>query len=142
MRRRLIAILLTVAWALAGAAAGHAVAEMRRRKELGDTSLPEPGDLFPRPQEIVPGLIAAMRVRERPWSFLHIPPWFAAFAISFGFAVVSREFRSREEAASGTIEGVTVAPPPMPAPPAQPSVPHTNGDAHALEPEGFTAFAE
>ena len=138
MRRRLIAILVTVAWALAGAAAGHALGELRRRREAGDPSTPTLEELLPRPQEVVPGLVAAMRVRERPWSLLHIPPWLAAFTVNFVVAVVSSEFRSSTREAPA-IEGVATPPP---APPPAPAPPHANGDAHALEPEGFTAFAE
>lgn len=84
-------VLLTLIFALLGAAAGRAFAEQRRRVETGEPDLLEDGadaclEIVleqPTPQEFIPGLVAALRVRDRPWSFLGIPPWFAAFAVNF-----------------------------------------------------------
>ncbi len=84
-------VILTAIFALLGAAIGRAFAEQRRRLDAGATSLIDEGpaaclDLAmaqPTPREIVPGLVAALRVRDRPWSFLGIPPWAAAFAVNF-----------------------------------------------------------
>lgn len=89
-------VLLTVIFAFIGAAAGRALAEQRRRVEEGEPDLMEEGPgagieivlAQPTPQEIVPGLVAAMRVRDRPWSFLGIPPWAAAFAVNFLIAAM------------------------------------------------------
>lgn len=91
MFRWLRTLLLTLIFALAGAAAGRAWAEQRRRAEEGEPDLLDEGPAAaldialaqPTAQELVPGLVAAMRVRDRPWSFLHIPPWLAAFAVNF-----------------------------------------------------------
>ena len=145
-------VLLTLIFALLGAAAGRAFAEQRRRVEAGEPDLLDEGPAAcldvamtqPKPQEIVPGLVAALRVRDRPWSFLGIPPWAAAFAVNFvvaamgrslgeaferaGFAVprardaatVADEFPAHEEAGSWT------APRPPDPPPD----------------EGFTPFEE
>ena len=84
-------VVLTLIFALLGAAAGRAFAEQRRRAEEGEPDLLDEGPeavlevalAQPTVQEIVPGLVAATRVRHRPWSFLGIPPWAAAFAVNF-----------------------------------------------------------
>jgi hypothetical protein len=39
----------------------------------------------------MPGLVAALRVHDRPWSFLHIPSWLAAFTVNFAFTALGRE---------------------------------------------------
>jgi len=44
-----------------------------------------------RPRDVIPGLVAALRVHDKPWSFLHIPAWLAAFAVNFGLAAMGRE---------------------------------------------------
>ena len=100
-------VLLTLFFALAGAAAGRVFAEQRRRAEEGEPDLME-GDpaqameialAQPTPQEIVPGLVAALRVRDRPWSFLGIPPWVAAFAVNFVAAGLGSTLREAFERA-------------------------------------------
>ncbi len=84
-------VVLTLIFALLGAAAGRAFAEQRRRSEEGEPDLMDEGPeavlevalAQPTAQELVPGLVAATRVGHRPWSFLGIPPWAAAFAVNF-----------------------------------------------------------
>ena len=84
-------VMLTIVFALLGAAVGRAFAEQRRRLEAGEMCLIDEGPAAcldvamtqPTPKEIVPGLVAALRVGDRPWSFLGIPPWAAAFAVNF-----------------------------------------------------------
>ena len=93
MLRRLRAALLTVLFALLGAAAGRVAAELWRRQQLGEPLEVEWEHVAPRPQEVVPGLVAALRARDWPWSFLHVPPWLAAFSASFVFAVIGRELQ-------------------------------------------------
>ena len=93
MLRRLRAVLLTVLFALLGAAAGRIAAELWRRQQLGEPLEVEWVHVAPRPQEVVPGLVAALRVGDWRWSFLHLPPWLAAFSASFVFAVIGRELQ-------------------------------------------------
>ena len=145
-------VVLSAIFALLGAAVGRALAEQRRRLDEGETTLIDEGPAAcldvamtqPTAREIVPGLVAALRVRDRPWSFLGIPPWAAAFAVNFlvtamgpslgealerlGFAV------PRMPDAATVIEGwpedgdaARRAAPPPPEPPAG---------------EGFTPFEE
>ena len=84
-------VLLTLLFALLGAAAGRVFAEQRRRTAEDEPDLLDEGPAAalevalaqPSPRELVPGLVAALRVRDRPWSFLGVPPWAAAFAVNF-----------------------------------------------------------
>src|SRR5690606_25008292 len=101
-----------------------------------------------RVQDVVPGLVAAFRVTDAPWSWFHIPPWLAAFAVNFGvgalggdlaklkaqaertaFELVGLDARDfgmgeYEEAefspagSEGDLSGSTPPPPPPPPPPA------------------------
>lgn len=87
--RRLRTILLTIGFAVAGAVAGRMAANAQRRaagddRPPGGTSLTGLG-----PQAVIPGLIAATRVGERPWSLLHIPPWLAAGVVNFIVAAMT-----------------------------------------------------
>ncbi len=147
-------ILLTLIFALLGAAIGRAFAEQRRRAEEGEPDLLEEGPealieiglAQPKPQELVPGLVAALRVRDRPWSFLGIPPWVAAFAVNFLVTALGRSLGEAFERAGfaaphgadpatlvdeypgyGDAAGWEPPPDPPPDPPAD---------------EGFTPFEE
>ncbi len=93
MFRTIRAIFFAVGFAVLGAAAGRVAADLRRRQEQGEPLEITREAAVPRPQEVVPGLIAAFRVRDRPWSYLHIPGWFAAFAVNFAFSAHGRELR-------------------------------------------------
>lgn len=149
MLRRLRTVLLVVGFAVLGAVAGRIAADLRRRNELGEPLELSRGAATPRPQEIVPGLIAALRTRDRPWSFLHIPSWFAAFTVNFVFSALGRELQP-----FGRGEPIETVPPaapyeartiearpvhgdaPIEAPAAQPTA---NG---GLATEGFTPFRD
>lgn len=92
-----------------GAAAGHIAADMRKQQAAGE----EPSqinldsiDLHPR--DIVPGIIAAMRVTSAPWSWLHVPPWLAAFAVNFAFVGFAKELRSLKDMSGLSGMGETV----------------------------------
>lgn len=91
MLRRLLTIMLALLAALAGAFAGRAVADLRRQSAAGQALAfnTQAADLKPR--DVIPGIIAALRVRDRPWSYLHIPAWLAAFGVNFAVAALSRE---------------------------------------------------
>ncbi|MDA0351850.1 MAG: hypothetical protein O3A10_06530 [Chloroflexi bacterium] len=84
--RNLILILLAAA---AGAMIGRWVAEARSRIDAGEDPLAvDLHDLQIRPQDFIPGVVAAFRVGEPPWSWLHIPNWVAAFGTNFAAAAV------------------------------------------------------
>jgi hypothetical protein len=85
MVRLLRTLVFTVLFALLGAVAGRVVAEQRSWIDNGNAMPPKMNILIasPRPQEIIPGLVAAIRVGNRPWSFLRISPWLAAFVVNF-----------------------------------------------------------
>ena len=87
--RRFRTILLTIGFAVAGAIVGRMAANAQRRA-AGDAR-PPGGTSFTGlgPQAVIPGLIAATRVGERPWSLLHIPPWLAAGIVNFIVAAVT-----------------------------------------------------
>lgn len=133
--------MLTVIFALAGAIAGRLVARVREDADEGqaDDALPgavAPGAVAPgavassamvRPQDIVPGLIAALRVSDRPWSYLHLPPWLAAFAVNLLAGAFRRELSPVLVALGFNIPSplpVTLPPPLEPAaapPPPEPA---------------------
>ena len=85
MLRRLYPLLLIALGAIAGALAGRITAELRRRAETGEelSGALDQISLNPRtlsPRELVPGIVAAVRVRDVPWCYLNLPPWTAALA--------------------------------------------------------------
>ncbi|MBM3140340.1 MAG: hypothetical protein FJZ92_09055 [Chloroflexi bacterium] len=101
MLRRIRSLVLILIAAIAGAACGRAFAQMRAQQHpaaagtvegaAGTEGAAEPaaetrgGSLLRiRPQEVVPGIVAAFRVGEPPWSWLHIPGWLVAFAVNLG----------------------------------------------------------
>jgi len=85
--RRLRTILLTVIFAVGGAIAGRMAANAQRRAAGDDRPAGGSSLTGLNAQAVIPGLIAAMRVGERPWSLLHIPPWLAAGSINFVVAM-------------------------------------------------------
>jgi len=93
MLRKFRIVLIAVGFAVLGAVAGRVAADLRRRREQGEPLEVTREATIPRPQEVVPGLIAALRVRDRPWLYLQIPGWFAAFAVNFAFSALGRELR-------------------------------------------------
>jgi hypothetical protein len=89
MLQRTRNLILIVLAAAAGALIGRWIAEARSRLDRGDDPLAvDLHDLHVRPQDFVPGVIAAFRVGEPPWSWLHIPAWLAAFGTNFATAAV------------------------------------------------------
>lgn len=74
-----------------GAVLGRLVAGLRREAQGDEAMAFDAASLAPSPQEFVPGLVAALRVQDAPWSALHVPPWLAAFAVNFALAAVGRE---------------------------------------------------
>ena len=88
---------LVMVYAVVGAVAGRIAVDLRQRHLRGEPLEVKLDASSLRPQEIVPGLIAAMRVRDRPWSYLHIPGWFAAFAVNFAVSALGRELRPLDD---------------------------------------------
>ena len=107
--------ILVVVYAVLGAVAGRVAMDLRQRQLRGEPLEVKLDASTLRPQEIVPGIIAAMRVRDRPWSYLRIPGWFAAFAVNFAVSALGRELHPPDDAGPpSTIEARASAPPPAP----------------------------
>jgi hypothetical protein len=104
MLRRLRFLFFVALAAVAGAVAGRIAAEARRRQEAGES--PAGLDLSKitiRVQDLVPGAVAAVRVRDTPWSWLHVPSWLAAFAVNFAVAAVGGDFSRLREMAERAV---------------------------------------
>ncbi len=101
MRRRVFTIVFTLLAAVAGAFAGRFAADMRRQPSTDHLDEPDSPPNSIRPRDVVPGLIAALRVGDRPWSFLHIPPWLAAFAVNFGLGALAGDLEPLTAALRG-----------------------------------------
>ena len=101
MLRKIRILLIAFGFAVLGAVAGRIAADLRRRHEQGEPLEVTREAAIPRPQEVVPGLVAALRVSDRPWSVLHIPSWLAAFAVNFAFSALGRELRPFGRSPSG-----------------------------------------
>lgn len=105
MLKRLRSLLLIAIGAIAGAVCGRIFAQMRAARLDPDAAAPlaEHGIRL-RPQELVPGVVAALRVGEAPWSWLHVPGWLAAFAVNFAAAALAGDLgRLREMFEAGGI---------------------------------------
>ena len=101
MFRRLRGFVAALAFAALGAVLGRIVGRMRRQSEAGQPQQFELSSVTIRFRDLVPGLIAGMRVRERPWSYLHLPSWLAAFVVNFAFAALGRELGPLVSALTG-----------------------------------------
>lgn len=119
--RRIRSILLALAFAALGTAAGRFIAESRRRAEAGEPFEPSLDSVaMPGVRELLPGLVAALRVHDRPWSYLHIPGWLAAFAVNLIVAAFGRELPFLSALGITVAEAapdIEYAPPPTPPPP-------------------------
>lgn len=94
---------LVVVYAVLGAVAGRIAIDLRRRHAQGEPLEVNLNASSLRPQEVIPGLIAALRVRDRPWSYLHIPGWFAAFSVNFTLAALGRELQPLDGGADSAV---------------------------------------
>jgi hypothetical protein len=88
MGRHLRNFILIGLAAVVGSALGRYAAQMHARIDAGDDPLGAEFDFEIRPQELVPGVVAAFRVGEPPWSWFNVPAWMAAFATNFAVAAV------------------------------------------------------
>ncbi len=143
MIRSLRRAVMVMVYAVVGAVAGRVAMDLRQRHLRGEPLEVKLDASSLRPQEVVPGLIAAMRVRDRPWSYLHIPGWFAAFAVNFAVAALGRELRPLDEVTGEPRAVLDPAEPRTVVTPAGagrggPNEPAAGGSAGA----GFTPFEE
>jgi hypothetical protein len=74
-----------------GVVLGRLVVGLRREAQGEEPMAFDAASLIPQPQEVVPGLVAALRVSDAPWSALHVPPWLAAFVVNFALTALGRE---------------------------------------------------
>lgn len=98
--RRVRSLLFVLVAAALGAAFGRIALEARQKIDAGEP--PTSVDLRRvtiRVQDVIPGLVAAFRVKDTPWSWFHIPSWLAAFSVNFGLTAVGGDItRLREQA--------------------------------------------
>ncbi len=99
MMRRIRSLLFIAIAAAIGAIAGRVAAEVRRQQESGEPVEIKLEHILPRAQDLVPGLVAAARVRDTPWSWLHIPSWMAAFGTNFAVGAVGGDLSTLREMA-------------------------------------------
>jgi len=107
MFRRLRSLAFILLGAALGAALGRVALEARQNVERGDP--PAAVDLEHitlRLQDVVPGLVAAFRVSDAPWSWFHIPGWMAAFVVNFGVGAVGGDITRLREQAERTAFGL------------------------------------
>jgi hypothetical protein len=88
MGRHLRNFILIGLAAVVGSALGRYAAQMHARIDAGEDPLSYEVDFEIRPQELVPGVVAAFRVGEPPWSWFNVPAWMAAFATNFVISAV------------------------------------------------------
>lgn len=91
-----------------GAVLGRVILDARRRQEAGlDPMDIDIRHVTVRPQDLVPGIVAALRVNDAPWSWLHIPSPLAAFGVNLGVAAFGGDLaalrQSVERAATGAM---------------------------------------
>lgn len=89
--RRVFSLLFALGCAVLGAAAGRAVVRWREDTAAGREPSIDLASLRPTPREVLPGLVAALRVHDQPWSYLHIPSWLAAFAVNAAMGALSKK---------------------------------------------------
>ncbi|MGE3960705.1 MAG: hypothetical protein AB7F65_03385 [Dehalococcoidia bacterium] len=95
MLRRLRTVVVVLVAAGLGAVLGRIALQARQRMDAGES----PGDIDlgqigVRFQDVIPGLVAAFRVKDAPWSWFHIPSWLAAFAVNFGVGAAGGDIAS------------------------------------------------
>ena len=89
--RRVLSLIFALGCAVLGAAAGRAVVRWREDTEAGREPSLDFESLRPTAREVLPGVVAALRVHDAPWSYLHIPSWLAAFAVNAALGALSKE---------------------------------------------------
>lgn len=101
MLRRLRSVIVVLIAAALGAVLGRIALQARERIDAGESPADiDLGQLSFRVQDVIPGLVAAFRVKDAPWSWFHIPAWMAAFAVNLGVAAAGGDIaalKSRAE---------------------------------------------
>ena len=106
MLGRLRTSLFVLIGAAAGAVLGRVVLEARRRQEAGLDPLGlDVRRVTLRPQDLVPGIVAALRVNDAPWSWLHIPSPLAAFGVNLSVAAFGGDLASLRQAVERAATG-------------------------------------
>lgn len=106
MLSRLRTGVLVVVGAALGAVLGRVILEARRRQEAGfDPMGVDIRRVTLRPQDVVPGIVAALRVKDAPWSWLHIPSPLAAFCVNLGVAAFGGDLSTLREAVQRAATG-------------------------------------
>lgn len=103
MLRRLRTVVLVLVAAALGAVLGRVAFQARERMEAGEpaTSV-DLGAITLRVQDFIPGLVAAFRVNDAPWSWFRIPSWLAAFAVNFSVGAAGGDLSRLRERAERT----------------------------------------
>lgn len=98
--RRLRSIIYVLVAAVLGAVVGRLAFQARERIDAGQpaTSV-NLAAAQPRVQDVIPGLVAAFRVQDAPWSWFHIPAWLAALGVNAAVGAVGGDFASLRERA-------------------------------------------
>lgn len=100
MLRRLRSILFVLVAAVLGAVLGRLAFQARERMDAGaPVSSLNLAAAQPRVQDIIPGLVAAFRVQDAPWSWFRIPGWLAALVVNLGAGAVGGDFTAIRERA-------------------------------------------
>lgn len=103
MLRRIRSLVFVMVAAAAGAFLGRLALNARQRMEAGEPATAiDPASMSLRVQDVVPGLVAAFRVKDAPWSWFHIPSWLAAFAVNFGMGALGGDLARLRERAERT----------------------------------------
>ena len=106
MLSRLRTAFFVLVGAVLGAVLGRVVLEARRRQEGGlDLMDIDIRRVSLRPQDLVPGIVAALRVNDAPWSWLHIPSPLAAFSVNLGLAAFGGDLASLRQAVERAATG-------------------------------------
>lgn len=106
MLRRLRSALFVLVGAALGAVLGRVVLDARRRQEVGlDPMDIDIRRITVRPQDLVPGIVAALRVNDAPWSWLHIPSPLAAFGVNLGVAAFGGDLAALRQAVERAATG-------------------------------------
>lgn len=104
MLKRLRSFVLIAIAAVAGAVGGRMFAQMRAARMHPEAVPAGDSGIRLRVQDLVPGIVAAFRVSEPPWSWLHVPGWLAAFTVNFAAAALAGDLgRLREMFEAGGI---------------------------------------
>lgn len=110
MVRRIRSVVFVLIAAAVGAVLGRLIAEARQRQEAGeDIAAIDVREIRVRAADLVPGLVAAVRVHDQPWSWMRIPSWMAALSVNMAVGAVGgniARLREMGERAAFDLAGV------------------------------------